>query len=235
MLNKWCLNFLILLLPHANGQRTQVYTSLKKPNEDELDDFASRLTDGREKLVLQLTIDEPEKRQRDVFLRTILLPSKVFKYVELQTVYVLPLLHKRFGIGSGDARHDALLLHTATGQKINTNNIRSSLHRFCSTIDAQLHITPTNLRASYATYMVRKYVRGVEKGRFMHGQNPENFMKMLAMVMNTSVEMIQQVYASATKLEYTEIVGGMLGLIEEDKGAALRKIIEKNTCELRRV
>ena len=56
-----------------------MYTSLKTAREHELDKLANRLLSAKGKLVSQVTIDEPEDRQRVVFLNTILLLCEVFK------------------------------------------------------------------------------------------------------------------------------------------------------------
>ena len=60
-----------MLLVIANGERTYLYTSLRKSSDDELDKFANRFIAAEGQLVYQVTSEEPEKRERDVLLNTI--------------------------------------------------------------------------------------------------------------------------------------------------------------------
>ena len=43
LLKKWYLSSRIMFLVHGNGQRSQVYTRLQKPTEDELEQFCEKL------------------------------------------------------------------------------------------------------------------------------------------------------------------------------------------------
>ena len=164
-----------------------------------------------------LEISEREKRPRDVIIGGVLFNPVVWRFVDFHVNSVLPFLYKKFTIPISDNRRQALLLHTLTGQKIKTHSVRKSLKRFCKVLDEELYVTPTTLRASYASYMVREQVRGASKGEYTWGKEPDSFIAMLAKVMNTSVDMISEVYASATRLQYNQFVGKMLGIVESDE------------------
>ena len=77
---------------------------------------------------------------------------------------------------------------------------------------------PTMLRASYASYMVKEYVRGASNGDYRWGgKDPENFVEMLAKVINTGVDMISEVYACAARLQYNQFVGKVLGIVKSSE------------------
>ncbi len=191
LLMKWCINFLAALMWHGNGQRTQVFTFLKAPTEDQLESFCC--SSGEQSGVpFQILIDEREKRQRNIHLNSIMVTPSIFNFIEFHTRYVLRHLHKKFDIPPGDVRRKFLLLHSSTGYLMKTNNIRASLSSFCNSIDDSLHVTPTMLRAAYASFMVHKYVRGTKDGILEFNQQPQEFIETLANVMNTSVAMIKR-------------------------------------------
>ena len=217
LLSKWGLNMLALLMMYGNGQRTQVYTLLKVPDSDYLTEFLQLSKKERNLKPFMLDIEGCEKRQRDIILSSVLFCSTVSRYIGFHVCHVLPYLYKKFNIPVGDIRRQYFFLHTIKGSQLSTYSVRKSIRRFCKSIDNEIHVTPTVLRASYASYMVKEYVRGAAEGKFMWGKDQENFITMLAKVMNTSVEMVTEVYASATQMQYNEFVAKMLGIIESDE------------------
>ena len=217
ILSKWSINFLAMLLMYGNGQRTQVYTFLKVPEDGYITEFKQLSRKERKCTPFTIDIDEEEKTNRDLILGSVLFNSVVWRFVEFHVQLVLPYLYKKFEIRVGDSRRRTLLLHTVNGKKLTGYSIRRSLRRFCQSVDHELHVTPTVLRASYASYMVKEYVRGACNGEYAWGKEPDNFIAMLAKVMNTSVEMITDVYADATKMEYSQCVGKLLGIVEGDE------------------
>ena len=164
-----------------------------------------------------LNIHEKEKRPRDIIMGSVLFNSAVAPFVEFHAKHVLPYLHKKFAISVGDSRRQYLLIHTISGKRIRTYSVRKSLRRFCQAIDDEIHVTPTMIRASYASYMAKEYVRGASNGQYQWQKNPQNFIAMLAKVMYTSTTMIDEVYACSSRLQYNQFVGKMLGIVESDE------------------
>lgn len=80
---------------------------------------------------------------------------------------VLPHLYRKFSISAGDICRDYLVLNRESGARISTKSIRSSMHKFCNTVGGEIHVTPSILRDSYASLMVREYVAGAEKVKFL--------------------------------------------------------------------
>ena len=149
------INFTACLMWYGNGQRTQVYNFLKVATEDVLEAYVKDIEEGNHNDPLEILIDEREKRQRSVYLNAVLLSLEVSQFVGFHSQFGLPYLHERHKIPSGDNRCRFLLLHTATGVLLNTYSVKSSLSKFCNAIDLNLHVTPSMLRAAYASFMFR--------------------------------------------------------------------------------
>lgn len=96
VVQKWCINFLALLIFEGGGQRPQVYASLRLPSSVDLS-----LSDAELRTSPYFTLKTGlEKRPRPSNAPFFTLPRSVFDYVEFHAKHVIPLLHLRGGIRS---------------------------------------------------------------------------------------------------------------------------------------
>lgn len=216
LLKKWCINFLVLLILFGNGQRNQVYWMLKAPDFADLDNFTSRNREGKvvQALKLGFVAEELEKRPREIRLPYVLLDSKILNHVNFHINYVRPVLHL-VAKAKENPLFEHLLLDTRSGMPLNSRLIRVTFSGWIKKLDPEIHLTPMDVRACYATYMIRKYVKtvvqndGSAHSSFKH-LTEEQFLEMLSSVMNTGVEQLRTVYAAATYTAYADQVAQVL-------------------------
>ena len=170
LLSKRGINMLALLMMYGNGQRKQVYTLLKVPNSDYLTELLQISEQERRLKPFMLDIEGCEKRQRDIVMSCILVRSTVSRYIGFHFCHVLPYLYKKFNMPVGNIRGQYFFLHTMKGSQLSTYSVKKSIRRFCKSIDNETHVKPTVLRGSYASCMVKEYVRGAAEGNFMWGR-----------------------------------------------------------------
>lgn len=228
LLSKWCLNFVALFLMYGNGQRNQVYTCLAVPHRTKLQDFRSVHGGAKANTPLTVEIIGKEKTKRNFVIPDLLMDPCVFPFVSFHVNYVLPFMYRKHDIAEGDPGRKYLLLNTKTGKRLSSEQIRSSLRAFIKKLDMNQHITPMDLRAAYASLMVRKYVRGQaaagsssESGKSDGGHlrhlSKTQFIEMLAGVMNTSIEQIENIYASSTKDLFAREVAAVMDIVRVDE------------------
>lgn len=222
LLDKWCLNFLVLCMVYGCGQRNQVYTQLVSPSHAELENFKEEKGGSKARVPVEIPIGGMEKTKRDIHVPNVLLDPKTFSYVLFHTKYVLPHMHGKFQIGQEDERKQWLLLHSRNGHQLSSDQVRQSLITWVRDMDSELHLTPMHLRCAYATIQVRKY----DEGSHLSHIPKKKFMEMVASVMNTSVEQIENIYASETSGGFTQQVAEVLGVVDtgnesEDAGAGV--------------
>lgn len=232
LLGKWGMNFLSLLIFFGNGQRPQVYAGLKAPDLESLKDFDKDHGGFESNSPLEVEIHEAEKKPRDLLLPMILFDPVIFTYVLFHVEYVLPVLRTKFHIEASHAASAYLLLNTRTGKKLTSHNVRRTIQKWVNDQDPELHISAMDIRASYATFMVRRYADKSEKGgAAFKALSKDKFLEMLASVMNTSQEQISRVYAAATREGYQKHVAMMLDIVgsedseENAKRSELREIV----------
>jgi len=102
---------------------------------------------------------------------------------------------------------------------LSSNNVRHSFKRWIQGIDAELRLTPMDIRSSYATMMIRRHVRRNSSefaGRFSFRQlNEDDFLPVLACVMNTSTEQLREVYAASSHENYSTHVARVMQICAE--------------------
>ena len=190
IINKWNLNFLSALMFHGGGQRPQVYALLEAPSSV---DLVSMVEDARKNGVFHLRLSF-EKRARYVDLPNVIFPRVLYRPVKFHVNHVLPTLYKKHGIEVEDPRRKCLLLHTETGDSLDTRHVTASIRAFLKRFDPDLaKVSSMTLRASYATMMLLKYRRGETMGDLTE----EKFIEYLAKLMNTSCEQLRETYISS--------------------------------------
>ena len=190
IINKWNLNFLSSLMFHGGGQRPQVYTLLEAPSSI---DLVSMMDEARKNGVFHLRLSF-EKRVRYVDLPNVIFPRMLYRPVKFHVNHVLPTLYKKHGVEVEDPRRKCLLLHTETGENLDTRHVTASIRAFLKRFDPDLaKVSSMTLRASYATMMLLKYRRGETMGNL----SEEKFIEYLAKLMNTSCEQLRETYISS--------------------------------------
>ena len=212
-IKKWMLNFTAMLLLFGNGQRNQVYTFLKAPSLSDLDEIENEEKGSFGTVPLKLQVSEHEKRPRDAGLASILYSPEVCTVMRFHVSFVLPHLHKRHTVQDGGPASKLLLLDTRNGRPVTSDQIRKTLTAFIRFKDPESRVTPMDLRAAYATYTIKRFVAREEEGNEMlKNMTEDQFINMLAAVMNTGVEQIRNAYAAATHEEYATNVARMMGI-----------------------
>jgi hypothetical protein len=107
------------------------------------------------------------------------------------------------------------LLHTERAIPITGDQVRSTWKRFLSELDPELSkVTPMVLRASFATYMIHLY----RVGRHFRGLTEQEFMDRLAALMNTSAEMLANVYGGCDLDDYRSTANEMMRVYDHTGG-----------------
>ena len=102
---------------------------------------------------------------------------------------------------------ETLLLHTETGLPLTVNHVRSTWKRYLCSIDPELaQVTPMVLRASFGTYMIHQY----RTGAHFRGLNEQEFFDRLAAMMNTSSDMLANVYGACDLDDYRSTANEMM-------------------------
>ena len=219
LLRKWCLNFLVLLILCGNGQRNEVYWMLVAPETDELDLVEETNREaGKMKVALKIGFvrGELEKRPRDIRLPYVIFDASIVKFVRFHVEFVRPFLHEA-AHHEKNPKFSHLLLDTRSGLPLNSRLIRVAFSTWVKQFDKDLHLTPMDIRACFATYMIRRYVRRALQGKTgivcsFENLNEVQFLEMLSAVMNTSVEQLRTVYAAATYTAYADQVAHVLNI-----------------------
>jgi hypothetical protein len=186
-----------------------------------------------------------EKRVRSAWMPDVLFPSLTFPFVEFHCKYVRPAIREkgresRFdadfsSCGNEERMHDRgsdisgarqtcsivqhdfedeekLLLHTETGLPLNASHVRSTWKRFLCHIDPELfRVTQMFFRASSGTYMIQQYRIGAH---FRDLTEPE-LLDRLAAMMNTSLDMLAQVYGACNLGDYRSTCNEMMRVYEQ--------------------
>lgn len=90
-----------------------------------------------------------------------------------------------------------LVLHSRCGSSLSTLKVRSTIISFMKEINPEFHITPRDIRAIFASYMIRRYVRRRisenDGDNTFKNMEPKAVKEVMAEVMNTSVPMLEKV------------------------------------------
>jgi hypothetical protein len=110
-----------------------------------------------------------------------------------------------------DGDEAALLLHTESARPIGARQVGATWKRFVCDVDPELSgVTPMVLRASFATYMIHLY----RTGKHFRGYSELAFIDRLAALMNTSAEMLANVYGGCDMDDYRATASEMMRIYE---------------------
>lgn len=200
IVRKWCLNFLALLIFEGGGQRPQVYASLRLPSVVDL-----TLSDADLRTSEFFTLKTGlEKRPRPAHAPYFTLPRSVFDYVEFHTKKVIPVLHLRAGEAIEDWEKEGLILHSEDGRLLSSGDITNSLRSFMTRIDGELKdITTMDVRSCFATRAIMEYNESRHNNRT--SVSKEAYLSDLSDHMNTSINMLERVYAAVDSREFHQV------------------------------
>jgi hypothetical protein len=98
----------------------------------------------------------------------------------------------------GEEADNPLLIDTRTGEGYMTGQIRSTLARFLNDIDPEMpDITPSAVRSSFASWKYNAF----KQGRIFSNKTEQEFLDILAKIMNTSVEQLESTYIAAREMD----------------------------------
>jgi hypothetical protein len=204
LLRKWCIFFTSMVLMTAGGQRPQVYGQLQTPEESLFESY-----DRDELSVIELrTLDEKTTRATEYPL--VPLPLGMISFLQTHCFDIRPAIFRRNNVNEPeDDNHDddegepgpnfsnALLLHTESGEALQTTQIRMTLKVFLKGILGEKRadeITPMTLRSSHASIVVQRW----RDGLMFAGCTKEQMLDKLASLMNTSAIQLENTYLTKT-------------------------------------
>jgi hypothetical protein len=110
---------------------------------------------------------------------------------------------------------DTLIVHTETGMPLTVCQIRATWKTFGCQVDPELaHITQTVLIASFAANLSHRY----RLGQMCRGVSEESFLNTLASMMNTSVDMLRDVYFACDPDDYISTAIEMIQIYASPDG-----------------
>jgi hypothetical protein len=227
IVQKWNINFIALLMLTAGGQRPQVFGQLRCPDGLELEEARRALsgpiiTSSDAQAVPEQYFELGtvlEKRSRTSQLPNVIFPAMTFPFVEFHCTHIRPFIVgecERKSIDPASAELEfsdepTILIHTKTGSPLYVEQVRRTWKSFLQTIDPELSkVTPMVLRSSFATYAIQRY----RNGEMFSNLSEELFFDRLGAMMNTSSQMLRDVYGGcdpddyrATAIEMMKIYG----------------------------
>lgn len=221
LLDKWCMNLLVLCLLYGNGQRNQVYCCLVAPHASDLELFSARDGGALADVPLKVEIGGIEKTRRDFMVPDMMFDPVIFPYIHFQVKYVLPVLHSKFEVPL--ANRNWLLLHSRSGAQLKSDNVRKTIQTWVRSRDPELNVTVMDIRSVYATFMCKKFAqaqRDPSSHRYLTKMTKPQFLDLLAAVMNTGAEQIGRVYSEADSGDFANVAAKFLNIISTDTAKA---------------
>jgi len=158
-----------------------------------------------------------EKRPRPQNAPRFTLPKVCFKFIEYHVTHVRPYLHDIRPSIPPTAK-ESLLVDTRTGESLESWNITNTLKTFMKKKDPELAKTLTTMvvRSSFATISLMQYKEAVKENRT--NVSREAYMTDLGALMNTSVEMLKNVYLTIDDSDYLTAAINVYKYVREDEG-----------------
>jgi len=195
LIRKWCINFLVLLVLCAGGQRPQVYTQLQVPSEQELTQMG---VDQHKNGFIRL-IPMKEKTVRSLNMPFVMLPAFTFRYIKFHLEHIRPAIFSNSNTDEEALANSPLLLHTETCQHLSSANVTRTFQKFLEVSEPALaKMSIMNIRSSYGTMMMIAY----RNGDIFQGDDEATFLGTLATQMNTSVEQLEATYIAIDHSDY---------------------------------
>ena len=202
IIDKWSIHFISLLILQSGGQRPQVFFQLQLPSSSELRscmDMAARTGFFELKTVV-------EKVGRSLDCPHVVVPRRCLKYVEFHADVIRPCIVSLLKLKESRGRKKTLLLHTKRGVPLTTPQVTGTLKRFMRGVDPELgKITTRSVRGSYATMMLRAF----RNGMILQDRTEEQFLSLLAKMMNCAPEILASNYASNCSADFRSAAAEM--------------------------
>ena len=207
LLRKWSLNLLLVLIFSAAGQRPEAYAKLQCPDRQEIKEL-KRCINRKRFFDLRIC---PEKTRRSERIPNVLVPQYVLRYIEFHVEHVRDLIIKRNNVDESGAQYKPLLMHTETGDDLNSRNVNSSLKAFWNReYPERKEVTTMSLRSSYGTMMMHAY----RQKKVFSNLTETAFLDVLPQVMNTSAEQLRQTYIALDETDYEETAKELMKTME---------------------
>ena len=112
-----------------------------------------------------------------------------------------PAIISNSGIAEDGVLEKTLLVHSEKGQPLESWQVTRALRSFLQRHDKELtNVTSMTIRGSFATMMLGLY----RSGKVLKNKTEEQFLELLAMQMNTSVEQLTRAYVSFGERDFRE-------------------------------
>lgn len=207
---KWCINLLVYLILKGGGQRPQVYACIKNPDAEDFNRMKTLATTSGY-FTLECGV---EKTVRPTWAPRLTLPKACLKYIRFHCEQVRPhivALHPMRALGD----QDGLLLDTMSAKNLKASNVTPALKAFVKRIDAEMgeKVTTMVVRSSFATLRLMQFRR---KGDSSNRLSLDRYMTDLAAVMNTSVDMLKNVYLAIDDSEFVRAAANVHRFVSEE-------------------
>ena len=195
---KWCVNLIASMILNGGGQRPQVFCQLQLPHSDREMEEMKKM--AKEEGYFQLrTVLEKTTRSSD--LPSAVFPKRMLRYVRFHCKNVRPAIISNSGIAEDGVLEKTLLVHSEKGQPLESWQVTRALRSFLQRHDKELtNVTSMTIRGSFATMMLGLY----RSGKVLKNKTEEQFLELLAMQMNTSVEQLTRAYVSFGERDFRE-------------------------------
>lgn len=213
LLQKWCLNLMVFLIFKGGGQRPQVYACVKCPGIDRL----AIMEDHAKSSGYFTMVTGTEKRPRPKSAPRFTLPKVCFKFIQYHVMHVKPYLYlRRPQVSPSDK--ESLLVDTRTGESLERWNITKSLKAFMKKRDPELakKLTTMVVRSSFATISMIQYKEAAQERRTTESR--ETYLTNLGALMNTSVQMLKNVYLTIDDSDYLTAAISVYKYVGKEEG-----------------
>ena len=122
-----------------------------------------------------------------------LFPRRLSKFLGFHREVIRPIIVARSGTDERKNKESTILLHSRTGESLDSWRITKTLKTFLMSIDPELkNVTSMAIRGSYAIMMLKFY----RERKIFRELTQEQFLELLAKMMNTFVHQLVNAYVS---------------------------------------
>lgn len=213
VIRNWFMNFMLLLLFAAGGQRPQTYTKLQAPIAGELRNLkeqAARLPFFEVKTLF-------EKTKRSMDIPNVLVPAHAIKYFDFYVTVMRGAVLRRAKVEESDFMDRPLLMHTEYGAKLRSSQVISCLRSFLTcNVPEMKSITVMALRCSYRTMTMRAF----REKRIFPGLSEDDFLGILGKYMNTSPEQLKTTYIRIDRSDFESSARELVRVLDFGNGSS---------------
>ena len=208
LVDKWCMNMLLMLLFSAGGQRPQVYAQLQLPDENELLDIQENCSHHGFFELRTLK----EKTNRTLDMPNVIVPGKVLRYLEFHIRIVRPIVVRATSTEETADSQNPIFMHTRTGEYLETAQVTRCLKKYLQLYQPHLSgATVMSLRSSYGTMMLQLY----HEGRVFKDLDEKSFLAKLGKVMNTSAEQLLTTYIGIDRCDFEDTAKKLVHVLDK--------------------